>query len=184
MVLTYLSTSPRPFYVYSTVKVLAVPAGTSSNGQLDCATATTSTYFNFDDEGTSSWPIFTQTILPSGNSKIYEYFEGDITSITATNLPTYPLKQKSALVVDIDATETAIVFATPYIYFPNLSYDNGFEEYGYIPQGLIDLIAQSPDITSSFPSYASFLPGGPDITFFRRPFQGLSCTADCSTLGK
>lgn len=170
MMLICLSTSPGPFYIYSTVKILAVPAVTLSNGQPACATAITSTYFEFD--GTSSRPYYTKTILPSGNSKVYEYFGGDLTSSIATSLPTHALKQKSALLVDLDATEKALVFATPYIFFPDIS-DYGFEDYGYIPPALIDLITQIPDITSSFPSHASFLPGGPSVpnseNFMRRP---------------
>lgn len=101
--------------------------------------------------------------MPSGNSKVYEYFDDAVSSNTMTSPPTQTLSQKSALLVDLDATETALVFATPYIYFPDLSDSYGFEDYGYIPQALISLITQSPNITSSFPSHASFLPGGPSI---------------------
>lgn len=162
MVLTYLSTSPASFYIYSTVEILAVPAITLSNGQSACATAITSTYF--ETYGTSSRPLSTETILPSGNSKVYEYFDGDISSSFATSLPTHAPKQKSALLVGIDTAETTLTFATPYIYSPDLSDDYGFEDYGYIPQLLIDSIARNPDITSGFPSHASFVPGGPSIS--------------------
>lgn len=160
--LTYLSTSPEPFYIYSTVKILAVPAITLSNGQSACATADTST--DFTHRGTNG-RTFTEAIstLPSGNPKVYEYFDGHISSGTSTSLPAHDLRQNSALLPDIDAAETTLVLGTPYIYFLNLS-DYGFEDYGYIPQALIELIIQSPDFTSSFPSHASFLPGGPSIS--------------------
>ncbi|MCJ1342277.1 hypothetical protein MMC31_000457 [Peltigera leucophlebia] len=38
-----------------------------------------------------------------------------------------------------------------------------FEDFGYVPQALINYITQRSDITSRFPSGASFLPGGPSI---------------------
>lgn len=37
------------------------------------------------------------------------------------------------------------------------------EDFGYVPQALVDYITQRPDITSRFPSGASLLPGGPSI---------------------
>lgn len=37
------------------------------------------------------------------------------------------------------------------------------EDFGYVPQALVNFITQQPSITSRFPSGASFLPGGPSI---------------------
>lgn len=37
------------------------------------------------------------------------------------------------------------------------------EDFGYVPQVLVDYITQRPDIMSRFPPGASFLPGGPSI---------------------
>lgn len=71
-VLNYFSTSPAPSHIYSTVTILAMPAIILTNGQSACATEIRRTHF--ERYGTSGGPFFTGTILPSGNSKVNEYF--------------------------------------------------------------------------------------------------------------
>lgn len=65
---------------------------------------------------------------------------------------------------------TTIEFLSHPSYFverlPGMVGDHGspeLEDFGYVPQALVNFITQRPDITSRFPSGASFLPGGPSI---------------------
>ena len=41
--------------------------------------------------------------------------------------------------------------------------DYAYEDYGYVPRALIDIITELPEIASHFPSGASILPGGPSM---------------------
>ncbi|KAF4631869.1 hypothetical protein G7Y89_g6266 [Cudoniella acicularis] len=78
---------------------------------------------------------------------------------------------------DSTATASAITFLTPYIYLPShgamatqpRDYNDvcyqagGNENYGYVPQSVIDYMAKVPAISSQYPGIESCLPGGPSI---------------------
>ena len=61
-----------------------------------------------------------------------------------------------------------ISFSKPFVYAPS---GDQFptqvvnENFGYVPQTLIEWIAQHPDYISKFPGIVSCLPGGPSIDF-------------------
>ena len=61
-----------------------------------------------------------------------------------------------------------VSFSKPFVYAP-LSDDFPDnvvnENFGYVPQSLIEWMAQDPDYVSKFPGIASCLPGGPSIDF-------------------
>ena len=54
------------------------------------------------------------------------------------------------------------VYVARYDYFPNQIMN---ENFGYVPQSLVDWMAQDPDYVSKYPGIASCLPGGPAIDF-------------------
>lgn len=59
-----------------------------------------------------------------------------------------------------------ISFSEPFVYAPSgeqFSTQVVNEDFGYVPQTLIEWIAQHPDYISNFPGIASCLPGGPSI---------------------
>lgn len=43
--------------------------------------------------------------------------------------------------------------------------DYGYEDYGYVPRALIDIVTKLPQFTSILPPRVSILPGGPSVTF-------------------
>ena len=61
-----------------------------------------------------------------------------------------------------------VSFSTPFVYaplsdqFPSKIVN---ENFGYVPQTLVEWIARHPDYVSKFPGIASCLPGGPSIDF-------------------
>ena len=63
----------------------------------------------------------------------------------------------------------SISFSTPFVYaplsdpFPSKVVN---ENFGYVPQKLIEWIAQQPDYVSEFPGIGTCLPGGPSIGFY------------------
>ena len=61
-----------------------------------------------------------------------------------------------------------ISFSKPFVYAPSgeqFSTQVVNEDFGYVPQTLIEWIAQHPDYISKFPGIVSCLPGGPSIDF-------------------
>lgn len=71
-----------------------------------------------------------------------------------------------------------ISFSKPFVYAPSgeqFSTQVVNEDFGYVPQTLIEWIAQHPDYISKFPGIVSCLPGGPsiDLTTDRIQPQGV-----------
>lgn len=67
-----------------------------------------------------------------------------------------------------------ISFSKPFVYAPSgeqFSTQVVNEDFGYVPQTLIEWIAQHPDYISKFPGIVSCLPGGPSIDFSTARFQ-------------
>lgn len=61
-----------------------------------------------------------------------------------------------------------VSFSKPFIYVPRddyFPYQVMNENFGYVPQSLIDWMAQDPEYVSKYPGIASCLPGGPSIDF-------------------
>ena len=61
-----------------------------------------------------------------------------------------------------------ISFSKPFVYAPSgepFPTQVVNEDFGYVPQTLIEWIAQHPDYISKFPGIVSCLPGGPSIDF-------------------
>ena len=59
-----------------------------------------------------------------------------------------------------------ISFSKPFVYAPSgeqFSTQVVNEDFGYVPQTLIEWIAQHPDYISKFPGIVSCLPGGPSV---------------------
>lgn len=74
-------------------------------------------------------------------------------------------------------TGNTVTFPTPYIYLPprgadggtgtgltaRCEQDNKNENYGYVPQSVVDYMVSEPEISRQYPGLASCLPGGPSI---------------------
>lgn len=71
--------------------------------------------------------------------------------------------------VSSEFDKTQISFSKPFVYaplsdkFPSTVVN---ENLGYVPQSLIDWMAQQPDYVSKYPGIASCLPGGPSLDFY------------------
>ena len=62
----------------------------------------------------------------------------------------------------------SVSFSKPFVYAPlndSFPYKVVNENFGYVPQSLIEWMAEDPDYVSKFPRIASCLPGGPSIDF-------------------
>lgn len=74
-------------------------------------------------------------------------------------------------------TGQVVIFPTPFVYLPSrgasgasgevgaviCDQTGGNENYGYVPQTVIDYMASVPAISNQFPGIASCIPGGPSI---------------------
>jgi hypothetical protein len=160
MLMKSSSKSPAAVWVYSTVKVINVPAVTDSNGQLVCATSSVLGYH-----------VPTQYIsMYSGiNSNAEAYFGGYDIGIPASAARNITAPSYSGITIS---------FPTPYIYEPTRGatgktgyYTHGCwysalkEDYGYVPSSVIKHITDNPAISSQYPGIASCLPGGPSILY-------------------
>lgn len=89
------------------------------------------------------------------NSHVASYFTTGQSTDSAIVPPKYDLVR--------------VTFSTPFVYAPQSDYfpSNVFNEnIGYVPQALIEMMAQNSDYVSEFPEIASCLPGGPSVNFF------------------
>jgi hypothetical protein len=110
------------------------------------------------DATTVKYPATTRALGP--NSEIWIRSDGETFAYSAT-----------------PNTGQIITFPTPFVYFPtrggtggsgevaNVACDQtgGNENYGYVPQTIIDHMASDPAISSQYPRIASCLQGGPSI---------------------
>ena len=140
--------------MFRSVNVIQVPAVFDKSGHLKCAT--TSTY-------PAQCPDLPQkpTPLPiSGiNSNAELYFS--------------PGPKIDSAILSSKFDMVSISFSTPFVYaplsdpFPSKVVN---ENLGYVPQNLIEWIAQQPDYVSEVPGIATCLPGGPSIAFYDYSF--------------
>ena len=71
--------------------------------------------------------------------------------------------------IPVDSDVVQISFSKPFVYAPvsdEFPRDVVNENLGYVPQTLIDWMAQDSDYVSKFPGIASCLPGGPSVDFY------------------
>ena len=159
------STAPTGVYVFPRVNIINVPAVLDRNGRLMCAT--TSTY-------RASCPATAYAEANSTSARVDNHTQSanphealQITGINS-NVESYfsaGSKMDSAN-VSAKFNMIQISFSKPFVYappsdpFPSKVVN---ENFGYVPQTLIEWIAQHPDYVSKFPGIASCLPGGPSI---------------------
>ncbi|KAI4123754.1 MAG: hypothetical protein LQ338_005126 [Usnochroma carphineum] len=182
-------TSPQAFYIFSTVKVINVPAVTDSNGYAACTTTSTNPVVCTYGNSTTHWP---DRIFPGINTHVESYFESAQTPISSAY--NNSITSKYHYPVASTAEHQVLSFSTPFIYQPlrgaverdadielkfgplppirrraltpatNLTGEDGaLEDFGYVPQTLIDWMAQNPDYAAQYPGLKSCLPGGPSI---------------------
>ena len=132
-----LRTSPQAFYVYSTIKIITVPAIATINGQLVCTTTSVNTaIYNNTVSTTSSLYAFSGI-----NSYAEAYFDA--------------ISEPDAITIS---------FTTPFIYLPTpVPSKNDTRVWGYVPPALIQWAAENPDYVAKYPALSSCLPGGPSI---------------------
>ncbi|KAH8592125.1 hypothetical protein B0O99DRAFT_689906 [Bisporella sp. PMI_857] len=208
--------SPAAFWVYSTVKIITVPAVTDAGGNAVCATPSQGNSTGFSPGAGLAKPtgptsdIFAITSI---NSNAEAYFggssisgrvattEGAITGATTRSaftftdtlgslttrsvstqllhetLPVWARSNGETFVFTPSTTGVAITFPTPFIYLPPRGATGGTEagaisvclqtggneNYGYVPQSVIDHMISEPAIRSQYPGIASCLPAGPSI---------------------
>ncbi|CAD6594441.1 MAG: hypothetical protein ASARMPRED_009442 [Alectoria sarmentosa] len=160
-------TSPTQFYVFPSVNVIKVPAVIDKDGRLACAT--TSMY-------RATCPAPTHARLNASTAKPDRYTESAkrqsaiyITGVNS-NAERYfnsrPNQGSAMIPENMDVVQVS--FSNPFVYaplsdrFPSKVIN---ENLGYVPQTLIDWMAQDSDYASKIPGIASCLPGGPSLDF-------------------
>lgn len=193
--------SPVAFYEFSSVRIIVVPAVTDQSGQLVC---TTTSIYNppctgiVDDGGTQFSGI---------NAYAESYFGGssngqlsNSTTGASANMSSFSLQDVAEIhfstpfvylppdganeelgpmpAVEVQTADGTITFfinePAPTI---SISNDNSDQDYGYVPQALIDWMAKNPSYVSQYPYLASCYPGGPSI----KPDNIQESDGECST---
>ena len=146
--------------MFPSVNVINVPAVSDEHGHPACATRSTHfttcsaqaystlnlTTANYTENASTNSPLYFTGI----NSNAEKYFDRSAKNASAT--------------IDV----VPISFSTPFVYaplgdqFPSSVVN---ENLGYVPQNLIEWMAQDSQYVSKFPGIASCLPGGPSINF-------------------
>ncbi|KAL8719882.1 MAG: hypothetical protein Q9225_003179 [Loekoesia sp. 1 TL-2023] len=144
------------------LNVINVPAVTDSKGNPACTT--TSTGSVVCTGLTNSTTILSDMIFPGVNTYAEAYFINE-----STNAPTVTFAPSRNSINDY----TIISFSTSFIYQPLrraltsvltlASKDDALEDFGHVPQTLIDWMAQNSDYAAQYPGLNSCLPRGPSI---------------------
>lgn len=119
------------------------------SGRLACATK--STYFTTCPTYTDNADANIALYFPGSNSEAEAYFGSGPNQGNAA----IPFVQ--------------ISFSTPFVYAPvsdKFPSNVASENFGYVPQTLIEWMAQDYDYVAKFPGIASCLPGGPSVAYF------------------
>lgn len=130
--------------MFPSVNVIIVPAVSDGYGRPACATKSTYSTTCPENANTNSALYFTGI-----NSNVERYFD-------------ISLKNRSAII------DVPISFSTPFVYAPlSDQFPSSIvnENLGYVPQTLIEWMAQDSHYVSKFPGIASCLPGGPSVDF-------------------
>ena len=161
------STPPTEVYVFPSVNVINVPAVLDRDGHLRCAT--TSTYRTQCPNLETTIPSM-ENITQSTRQSISLPITG-VNSNAESYFSRHHHPDYSAITSKFDMVQFS--FSKPLVYaplsdqFPSKIVN---ENFGYVPQTIIEWIAQQPDYVSKFPRIASCLPGGPSIKFLTREF--------------
>ncbi|KAL9015021.1 MAG: hypothetical protein Q9173_000353, partial [Seirophora scorigena] len=216
--------SPQAFYVFSTVKVINVPAVTDSNGNLRCATTSTDRLCCGKEGGRASCPtgdlsqleslkLARTRVFDGINTHAEDYFHSLLLPGAASKSGSNTL-QATAVATSPETTvhypHSIISFSVPFVYLPlrgatekehvggtgvgltgpgklddggdenvesrhllkravapqvtlTNNFDGATEDFGYVPQALIDWMVEDPNYMAGYPELASCLPGGPPI---------------------
>ena len=161
------STPPTEVYVFPSVNVINVPAVLDRNGRLVCATTSTyratcpTTAYVESNSTTAGVDNHTQSAQPPEALQIT-----GVNSNAESYFSTGPKMDSANVSAKFDMVQVS--FSKPFVYAP---FSDPFptkivnENLGYVPETLIEWIAQHPDYVSKYPGIASCLPGGPSIDF-------------------
>ena len=182
-------TSPAAFYGFSSIKTIVAPAVTSQNGDLACTTASTyippppliadegDTIFSGINEYAESYfggspknGHLSNSTSPAG---------ANLAALSPRNVAEIQFSAPFAYLSSEGATEglgpmpsigvntyggtVHFVIQDGNGAFSYSSKDSSNEDYGCVPQALIDWMAADPDYVSQYPYLASCYPGGPSI---------------------
>ena len=180
--------SPAAFYEFSRVRIIVVPAVTDQSGQLVCTTTSIynpctatvdggGTQFSginayaesYFDESSNGQPSNSTT---AASANLSDFSLQDVAEIHFSTPFVYlpPDKANEELspmpAVEVQTAQGTITLvieeAEPTI-SNSKSNDNSDQDYGYVPQTLIDWMAKNPRYVSQYPYLASCYPGGPSI---------------------
>lgn len=185
--------SPQAYYVYTTVKIITAPPVVTTDGQIMCGTVSSWPRPNFYDVqatfeninsnaeayfGGSS--IGGATVIPTATSTHIRFsVVGGLSfryTATETALGMYFTDLRGHTVEPTMASSgLEITLTTPFIYQPTRGADprtgdpracfqgDGQENFGYIPQTLVDYLAADSYYVSLYPDLTSCIPAGPSI---------------------
>ncbi len=170
--------SPVAFYEFSSVRIIVVPAVTDQSGQLVC---TTTSIYNppctgtADDGGTQFSGINAYAESYFGGSSNGQHGQlSNSTTEASANLSDFSPQDVAEIhfstpfgylppdganeelgpmpAVEVDTVDGTVMFgiaeAEPTISSSN---DNSDQDYGYVPQALIDWMAKNPSYVSQYP---------------------------------
>ena len=167
---TAQSTPPTEVYVFPSVNVINVPAVLDKEGHLRCAT-TSIHRAECPDPGQTRSNATIATVNNSTQSRGHST-AFHITGINSNAEAYFSNRQKlDSAIMSSKFDMVQVSFSKPFVYAPlSDQYPSNIvnENFGYVPQTLIEWIAQQSDYVSKFPSIASCLPGGPSIDFNAR----------------
>ena len=142
--------SPTAFYVYSSVTIMKVPAISIKDGRPQCATP--STYYGCDSVTLDTNPQIELEFTSSRGLLMAQPWAAKMVR------PKRGIRTGSIQSLDL---HTTLTFQTPFTYIPVSS--PGSEGYGYVPQTLIDWMAQDPGYRVRYPELKLCKPGGPPV---------------------
>jgi hypothetical protein len=191
--------SPQAFYVYTTVKIITARPVTATDGQVMCGTVSSwprpnffdvqATFSNINSNAEAHFggsSIGGATVIPTATST-HTYFSilHSLTSkytATETGLGTWFTNLHGHTMEPTMASSgLEITLTTPFIYQPtrgaNIATEDeaycyqsgGAENFGYVPQTLVDYLAQDPYYLGLYPDLTSCLPAGPSILPIMEP---------------
>jgi hypothetical protein len=187
------SQSPQAFYVYTKVKIITANPVTATDGQVMCGTVSSwdapnyydvqATFSNINSNAEAHFGgsnIGGATVKPTlTTTQIYSSILDSSTltyTATETSLGTWFTDLEGHTVEPIVASSgLEISLTTPFIYQPTRGANaatedprkcfqgDGQENFGYVPQTLVDFLGQDPHYLSLYPDLSSCLPAGPSI---------------------
>ncbi|PMD42998.1 hypothetical protein L207DRAFT_631169 [Hyaloscypha variabilis F] len=177
--------SPAAFYVYNSVKIITAAAVTDDDGNVMCGTSSVFPNINSNAEayfggpsiaGQNNDPLEYNTTITTTMTFLEPTIfttTPTLTELVMTDVTYYTLSDGSTITPSPNQPGSVISLTEPFIYQPawasNLASTPqclpgmNTEEYGYIPQTLLDYLIQNPYYSAQYPGLASCLPGGPSI---------------------